>query len=81
MRDDAWLKLQEALQQRDAFALREALRQSAQYGVEEEHIKSGEKLLKVVEREDQLLKEMRNLMALRDSSKLLEAIAVFRYRG
>jgi len=72
------LKLQDASQRRDAYALREALRQSAQYGVEEEQINAGEKLLKVVEREDQLLKEMKELIVLKDSSKLLEAIAVFR---
>ena len=72
------MKLQEASLQRNAADLRDALRQCAQYGVEEMQIKEGDKLLKIVEREDQLLQEMRELIALRNSSKLLEAIAIFR---
>ncbi|CAK8681135.1 unnamed protein product [Clavelina lepadiformis] len=80
-RDVASHKLLDASQERNAADLKDALRECSQYGVDEKEIRDGEKLLKLVEREDQLLRQMRELMVLRDSTKLLEAIAIFRTPG
>lgn len=78
-RDAAWQNLMDASMNRDAVALGAALSECETFGVEKQAIHEGEKLLKTVEREDQLLKEIADLIDQRDASKLPEAITVFRF--
>ncbi|XP_078485443.1 uncharacterized protein LOC100181885 [Ciona intestinalis] len=80
-REIALERLLDASQSRDAGELRDSLRRCSHLGVEEEQIRGGEKLLKTVEREDQLLQQMREMMDKEDAGKLLESIAVFRTPG
>lgn len=57
---------------------REAIEECRKYGSPDEELKEPDKLLRVVEREDKLLGELRGLTTEADITKLSNAIIVFK---
>jgi len=74
----SWQKLMDASATRNYSDLREAISRAVKDGVEQADIREAQKLLISVEREDQMLHQIREQMVVKDLSKLVEAIAVFR---
>ncbi|XP_039263482.2 uncharacterized protein LOC120339424 [Styela clava] len=76
--DTSLKKMEEASFTRDQDALRQSIDDCRRFGAPEADLKNPEKVLRVIEREDLLLAEMRSLTAEGDIAKLSNAIVVFK---